>query len=135
MHEQEKIKEAEYFFGRMAAEAEQRDNFKYELSAFLSAARSVLLYACKEAEVKPGGKKWYDAYLTNIIISKENLKRILNRLKLETVFSNEKSHIHICFNPDYLFASSGGTISGQPGGYSKEALRILPPFFQRFSAG
>lgn len=65
MHEQEKIKEAEYFYGRMTAEVAQRDNFKCEFSAFLSAARSVLQYACKEAEAKPGGKKWYDAYLAS----------------------------------------------------------------------
>ena len=68
-------------------------------------------------------------------ISKEDLKRILNRLKLETDFPNEKSHIHICFNPDYLFPGAGGTTSGQPGGYSKEGLRILPPFFKRRPTG
>lgn len=54
MFEQEKLKEAKYFYSRMKEERgqEDRESFKYNLSAFLSVARSVLQYALKE--VDPG---------------------------------------------------------------------------------
>lgn len=60
MHEQLKLNEAKYFYSRMVAETNSRENFLYDLSAFLSSARSVLQYALKEAEMKSGGKAWYD---------------------------------------------------------------------------
>jgi len=60
MHELNKIKEAEYFYARMAETREKRDEFRYNLSAFLAAARSVLQYALREAHGKPGGQTWYD---------------------------------------------------------------------------
>lgn len=64
MHEQEKLKEAGYFFQRMAASVNDPAAFQYELSGFLSSARSVLQYAYEEAGKKPGGKQWYEAQVT-----------------------------------------------------------------------
>lgn len=63
MNEFEKIREAEYFLGRMTAEREVRDAFRFNPSAFLSAARSVLQYALEEARRKPGGQAWYDGHM------------------------------------------------------------------------
>ncbi len=60
MYEESKLKEAEYFYSRMVSETDNRGNLLFDLSAFLSAARSVLQYACKEAQTKSGGKQWYD---------------------------------------------------------------------------
>ncbi len=60
MHERKKIREAKYFHLRMIEEQGNWDNFKYNLSAFLSAARSVLQYALEEAKTKPRGKQWYN---------------------------------------------------------------------------
>lgn len=60
MHEEKKIKEAKYFYSRMIEEQRNRDNFTYNLSAFLSSARSVLQYTLSEAETKPGGQQWHD---------------------------------------------------------------------------
>lgn len=65
MHEKAKLDEARYFYGQMLAQLKHRDPFYYNLSAFLSAARSVLQYACKEAKTKPGGQRWYDAQMEN----------------------------------------------------------------------
>src|SRR5271166_4284403 len=59
MHEYEKLEEARHFLERMRQAAEPKA-FQYELSAFLSAARSALQYALKEATTKTGGQKWYD---------------------------------------------------------------------------
>jgi hypothetical protein len=64
VHEQEKLKEAGYFFQHMAASVNDPAAFQYELSAFLSSARSVLQYAYKEARKNPGRRKWYDAQVT-----------------------------------------------------------------------
>jgi hypothetical protein len=61
MHEQAKIAEAEYFLSRMRGELDQPEPFRYDLSAFLSAARSALQYARKEAGTKAGGTTWYDS--------------------------------------------------------------------------
>jgi len=64
MYEERKIREAKYFYSRMIEEQKNRDNFTYNLSAFLSCARSVLLYALEEARPKPGGQQWYDNYIS-----------------------------------------------------------------------
>jgi hypothetical protein len=61
MSKKAKIKEAEYFLARMKVEQDNRENFEFNLSAFLSAARSVLQYAYDE--VKKAGTRemrWYE---------------------------------------------------------------------------
>lgn len=65
MNETKKIAEAEYFLAQMQKEENNRDAFTFNLSAFLSAARSVLQYASNEAESKPSGKKWYETFMAN----------------------------------------------------------------------
>jgi len=65
MNEREKLEEARYFYSRIQAEVNNPKPYQYNLSAFLSAARSVLQYACKEAENKNGGRTWYDNHITN----------------------------------------------------------------------
>jgi len=61
MNEKNKLTEAEFFFGKMAQVDGAPNDFSHYLSAFLSAARSVLQYALEEAKTKPGGQRWYDA--------------------------------------------------------------------------
>ena len=60
MNENMKIQEAEYSFSRMS-ENNERPFFNYNLSAFLTASRSVLQYALEESKTKPNGKNWYDS--------------------------------------------------------------------------
>lgn len=62
MNEQRKLSEAKYFYAGMCATYETKNEFLFELSAFLSASRSVLLYARKEAQNKIGGQRWFDEY-------------------------------------------------------------------------
>jgi hypothetical protein len=59
MNERYKIGEAKFFLSRMEESVEDRVEFRYYLSAFLSAARSVLQYA-KEESSKKGRQQWYD---------------------------------------------------------------------------
>jgi hypothetical protein len=63
MYESEKLDEAEYFLGRMNRTKKDPRAFRCNLSAFLSAARSVLQLAYKEASGK-GGQAWYDSQVT-----------------------------------------------------------------------
>ncbi len=64
MYEESKLKEAWHFYSRMLSEIDKPDVFLFDLSAFLSAARSVLQYALKEAQTKLGGQQWYDSHVT-----------------------------------------------------------------------
>ena len=63
MHEDFKIQEADQYL-RHLRDADTRLKFRFALSAFLSAARSALQYALKEARTKPGGQTWYDQQAT-----------------------------------------------------------------------
>jgi len=79
MYELDKIKEAEYFYKQMLDTQEDSGAFKCNLSAFLSAARSVLQFACKEAITKPKGQYWYDTCVSKkLIISFFKDKRDIN---------------------------------------------------------
>ena len=60
MHEKKKISEAVYFYDRMLKEQDKPEALCYELSAFLSAARSALQYAIEEVKYSPTQKKWYE---------------------------------------------------------------------------
>ena len=55
----EKFIEAKFFFDRMVENQSVRDAFKFNLSAFLSAARSVTLFMQKEYHKVSGFKEWY----------------------------------------------------------------------------
>jgi hypothetical protein len=59
MNERYKIGEARFFLARMKESISDRVAFRYYLSAFLSAARSVLQYAKEESRSK-GRQEWYD---------------------------------------------------------------------------
>lgn len=68
MNEKAKIKEARFFLSLMVKEQENREAFKYFLSAFLSAARSVMQYALEEAKAKRKGRKWHDKKMNKSIM-------------------------------------------------------------------
>lgn len=57
MNEKDKLEEARWFYAEMVKRQENRKIFKYNLSAFLSSARSVMQYSLKEAKTKNGGNK------------------------------------------------------------------------------
>jgi hypothetical protein len=79
VHEQEKLNEAKYFLERMEASIDNPGALQYDLSAFLSAARSVLQYALEEAKQKPNGQRWYDAQVSgNAVLKFFKDKRDLN---------------------------------------------------------
>lgn len=68
---QQKLKEAEFFYNQMVEVQDNRDQFRFYLSSFLSASRSVLQYAFEETNLgknpnaKPGAQKWHQDAVTN----------------------------------------------------------------------
>src|SRR6266699_5877290 len=63
MYEDDKLKEATYFLGQMRSSLQDPEVFRFNLSAFLSAARSIAQYALKEAQTKPQGQTWYEDFV------------------------------------------------------------------------
>lgn len=59
MNEDHKFEEAQYFLDKLANPELELREFSFELSAFLTAARSVIQYALEEARSKLGGQAWY----------------------------------------------------------------------------
>ena len=55
----EKLAEAKYFLIKMNESINDRDIFKFNLSAFLSAGRSVTFYLQEEYAYNPKFKEWY----------------------------------------------------------------------------
>jgi hypothetical protein len=63
----------------MEASIDDPEAFQYELSAFLSSARSVLQYALEEAKQKANGQKWYKGQVSgNAVLKFFKDKRDLN---------------------------------------------------------
>lgn len=65
MNEKQKFLEAKYFYKGMIETETSREHFSYNLSAFLSAARTVLQYALEETKLKRGGQAWHDKFIAN----------------------------------------------------------------------
>ena len=69
MNEQYKIGEAKFFLAKMSESVHDREAFRYYLSAFLNAARSVTKYAREESKTK-GRQEWYDETIAgNVVLS------------------------------------------------------------------
>jgi hypothetical protein len=70
MDEQRKIDEAKYFLSRMQPDEQEPTEYSYDLSAFLSAARSALQYALDEAKAKASGQAWYESAVRSSAVVK-----------------------------------------------------------------
>ena len=68
MNESRKIAEAEHFLHQMKEQESDYEAFVFNLSAFLSASRSVLQYVFEEAKNKPGGQSWYASRIASSAI-------------------------------------------------------------------
>ena len=54
-----KLEEAFYYFHLMKENVDNKDNFKFNLSAFLSSARSITFFLQKEFKGNPRFEEWY----------------------------------------------------------------------------
>ena len=64
MNEESKIHDAEFFLVHITNAGHDPNATRYYASALLSAARSALMYARREARGKKGGSKWYDVQVS-----------------------------------------------------------------------
>ena len=63
-NEEQKFREAAYFFGMMKTNINDRTAFVYNFSAFITAARSVVQYAFEECKPTTAARTWYDSYVS-----------------------------------------------------------------------
>ena len=75
MNESKKLEEAKYFLTKMEEAQDDHSSFVYNLSAFLSASRSVLQYALNESGKTVNGNRWYQSF----VISSSILKFFKNK--------------------------------------------------------
>ena len=79
LNERYKIGEAKFFLARMEESYQNREAFRYYLSAFLTAARSVLQYAREESSSK-GRQQWYKETIAgNDVLSHSSQTTVRNR--------------------------------------------------------
>jgi len=89
MNEKHKLAEALYFLSHLGPSSLDPQEYSFELSAFLTAARSVLQYAHKEAISKPGGQVWYERHVQNKAIEYFKDKRDVS-IHTEPVVPNKQ---------------------------------------------
>lgn len=115
----EKLLEAKYFFERMKEKQSDRDAFKYNLSAFLAAARSVTLIMEKEFDKAPGFKEWYAEKRAKM--QSDETMRLLNDKRVMTIHQQPvrphahvnvgtSEHIAISESVSVVLTHAGGTI-------------------------
>lgn len=79
----EKLLEAKYFLDRMIEKQSERDFFQYNLSAFLSAARSITFFMQEEYGKANGFDQWYTNKQTHMRADKTT--RFLNDKRVMTI--------------------------------------------------
>src|SRR5215204_1202353 len=98
-HAREKVFEAQYFqyfLQCMRENSSDRAAFKYNLSAFLSAARSVRWFLYKEHEDKPNFKQWWKSKEQWAGLKEDqNLSDITDPVRAANVFFDETRNLTI----------------------------------------
>lgn len=130
MLEQAKINEAKYFLTQMTALVNDRSAFNFNLSAFLAAARSALLYAHKEAQPQSGGQAWYDGQVAgNPIVKFFKDKRNVSIHEIPVspaakIGVSIADAIHVADSLSFTFHRKDGTIEEES---SLSSSLPLPP--------
>lgn len=102
----EKLLEAKYFLECIKERQSDRDVFKYNLSAFLAAARSVTFIMQTEFDKVTGFREWYNEKQSNM--RNDETMRLLNdkrRITIHTQPIQPRAHVNINI-PVYGTASS-----------------------------
>jgi len=134
----DKVKEAEYFLSKMRETFEDDDIFSYNLSAFLSAARSITWYMKKQYRHREGFNEWYCQKQIEMKTDRE--LKYLNEARVENVHktpvptgSTRQGAIRI----DAIVAKEGVSEAKQPkkGEYKspeQRNQRTVRRFFPKF---
>ena len=78
-----KLHEAEYFLDQMKVVYQRHDEFRWNLSAFLSAARSITFYMQKQYKRQKGFAEWYCQKQTKMMADPELV--YLNKARVEAL--------------------------------------------------
>lgn len=90
----DKLLEAKYFFERMKENQSEQDPFRYYLSAFLVAARSVTLFMQKEFSKVCGFQDWYAQKRTEM--RNDEVMKVLDRKRTLTIHQEPvRPHSHV----------------------------------------
>lgn len=112
MNENAKLEEAKYFLEKMNSLRMNREDFEFNLSAFLNSSRSVFQYAKKECQTKSGGQTWYDnKILSNSIIKFLKDKRDIN-IHTEPIKTQTE---HLIESTATIYVSGSATVTDKNG--------------------
>ena len=99
-HTRDKLLEARYFLECMKEKHSNPDAFKFNLSAFLAAARSVTLFMQKQFDKAPGFKEWYANKQSGM--RSDEIMKLLHRKRVTTIHRESlRPHPHIVARIDY----------------------------------
>jgi hypothetical protein len=107
----EKLLEAKFFLERMIEKESERDAFKFNLSAFLSAARSVTLIMQTEFDKVPGFKEWYADKQTKMQDDTE--MKLLNNKRVMTIHQKPvrpSAQINATLTEQIVFSDSASIV-------------------------
>lgn len=127
MYEKAKLEEAKYFLQQMEALVNEPTTFLYVLSAFLSAARSVLQYTYEEVKKNPRKLKWYEKQVNGNSI----LKFFKDKRNLNIHTKPIKPSIHISINEHIRVSESVRIEIHKEDGSREVRENILEPFQTR----
>jgi len=103
----EKLLEAKYFLERITEKQSDRDAFKYNLSAFLAAARSVTLIMQKEFDKAPNFDKWYSEKQAKM--QRDETMRLLNEKRVMTIHQQPvrpRAHVNVGISEQLVIGES-----------------------------
>lgn len=129
----DKLNEACYFLRLMGDNQNERDSFRYGLSAFLAAARSVTSFMQKEYSGVPGFKEWYDEQRE--WMKKDERMNVLNRKRVVTTHREPlapRAHINVTVSDTIVVSDSAVVVKYDTQGNeidrigTKEPLKHIP---------
>jgi len=103
----QKLEEAKYFLEQMKGRQSDRDAFKYNLSAFLSAARSVTLIMQKEFGKVSDFKDWYTEKQS--MMRSDETMRLLNNKRVMTIHQQPirpRAHVKVSISEHITISES-----------------------------
>lgn len=112
MNEKEKLKEAKYFYSQMSRNKRNKEKFLHNLSAFLTAARSILQYSLEEAKNKNNGQSWYDNYISNDRVLKFFKEKRDKNTRVSPIKSKREVSLAVCEKLRITESVSGKLIKG-----------------------
>lgn len=124
----QKLLEAKYFLERMIENQAERDAFKYNLSAFLAAFRSVTMIMQKEFDKVPGFADWYKVQQEQMKTDSNKMK-LLNTKRTMTIHQQPvqpRAHINISITEHITISDSMSAILTRADG-TVERYDSVPP--------